>query len=197
LIFPITIVYEASLDTTSHNLLPFELIIHFVFALPAIAGVYIGRFVFKKTTKTATMHQPLEQRLNYQADFRVKYRFFAVEEGGRKTLPYQGYRPAFWYNNDQSHIPTRTFIIWPEFEDQQGNVIRENSQPVRSSGTARMWIITPQMRAYHRDKIRPGLNGYLMEGSRKVAECEVLEIVGLNTNPIHRSELKNSNLAHR
>ena len=100
LIFPITIVYEASLDTTSHNLLPFELIVHFVFALPAIAGVYIGRFVFKKTTKTATMHQPLEQRLNYQADFRVKYRFFAVEEGGRKTLPYQGYRPAFWYNND-------------------------------------------------------------------------------------------------
>jgi hypothetical protein len=51
LIFPLTIVYEASVDITSHNLLPFELIIHFVYALPAIAGVYVGRFLFGRMKK--------------------------------------------------------------------------------------------------------------------------------------------------
>ena len=51
LIFPLAVVFEVSIDVTSHNLLPFELIIHFVYALPAIAGAYLGRFLFGRMKK--------------------------------------------------------------------------------------------------------------------------------------------------
>jgi hypothetical protein len=75
-------------------------------------------------------------------------------------------------------------MIWPEFENEKGQVILENDCPVSIGGTARMWVIVPPRRAYHRDKIKPGLIGYFMEGARSVAECEVIEIIGLCSNPL-------------
>ena len=45
LIFPVTAFYEASVYRGSHNLIPFELIIYCLFSFPAIAGVYLGKFV--------------------------------------------------------------------------------------------------------------------------------------------------------
>jgi len=50
-IFPLTSVAEGTIYKGSHNLIPFEFIIYFVFALPAIIGVYVGKFVLSKTTK--------------------------------------------------------------------------------------------------------------------------------------------------
>jgi hypothetical protein len=90
---------------------------------------------------------------------------------------------TFWYDYE-NHVPISIFMIWPEFEDEQGNLIMEDDKPVPSSGTARMWIIIPKMREYHRNKIQVGLKGYFMEGPRKVAGCEVIELLGLNTNPV-------------
>ncbi|RAT97338.1 hypothetical protein [Brevibacillus sp. Leaf182] len=55
----------------------------------------------------------------HPADFRVKYRFYSENEGGRKVTPFQGL----------------------------------------------------------------GVLGYFMEGARKVAVVEVIEIVGLHSNP--------------
>jgi hypothetical protein len=52
LIIPIASFYEIAVDLSSHNLLPFELIIYFVFALPPTIGVYLGRFVFERMKKT-------------------------------------------------------------------------------------------------------------------------------------------------
>jgi hypothetical protein len=75
-------------------------------------------------------------------------------------------------------------MIWPEFEDSDGNVIVNNDFSVPPSGVARMWIIMPQRRYYHRDKIKTGVIGYFMEGLRKVAECEVVGILGMRTNPV-------------
>jgi hypothetical protein len=46
-----------------------------------------------------------------------------------------------------------------------------------------MWIIVPERRPYHYDKIKVGLKGYFMEGTHKVAECEVVEILSLKSNP--------------
>jgi hypothetical protein len=43
------------------------------------------------------MHQPYEEKLKHKADFRVKYCFYTEQEGGRKSLPYQGYRSDFGY----------------------------------------------------------------------------------------------------
>lgn len=45
---PIASFYEASVYKGSHNLIPLELIIYFLFSVPAIAGVYIGRYIAKR-----------------------------------------------------------------------------------------------------------------------------------------------------
>ena len=43
LIFPLTSVIEAAVYPGSHNLIPFEFIVFFVWALPSIAAVYVGK----------------------------------------------------------------------------------------------------------------------------------------------------------
>jgi len=121
--------------------------------------------------------------LGHLADFRVRYRFYTKEEGGRSSPPYQGYRSDFWYD-DGSNAANHLFVIWPEFENADGEVILQNDCSVPVSGIARMWIIFPENRPYHYEWIKPGLTGYFMEGLRKLAECEVVEIVGLLNNPI-------------
>jgi len=125
------------------------------------------------------MHTPYEYIRARKEDFKVTYRFYTKEEGGRQTIPFQGYRSDFWYDNPEHH-DGQIFMIWPEFEDENGNVITDNSNPVSISGTARMWLLDPQMQEYHKNKIKPGLRGYFMEGSRRVAECDVIQIVGLS-----------------
>lgn len=128
------------------------------------------------------MHKSYSERLKHPADFRVKYRFYSEEEGGRRSTPFQGYRSDFWYPYE-NHVPNSQYMIWPEFEDEAGKVINENDKSVSSNGTARMWIVMPKMREYHRDKIIVGIKGYFMEGPKRVADCEVIEIIGLNVNP--------------
>ncbi|HVI44247.1 MAG TPA: hypothetical protein VM802_05240 [Chitinophaga sp.] len=127
------------------------------------------------------MYKPIEKRLRHLHDFTVRYRFYSKDEGGRAYPPYQGYRSDFWYD---AAGPGQLFMIWPEFEDTAGEVIIENDHTVPETGTARMWIIIPERRPMHYDNIRMGLKGYFMEGARRVAECEVIEIVGLKDNPV-------------
>lgn len=129
------------------------------------------------------MHVPYEKNLKHPADFRVKYHIYSSEEGGRKTPLFQGYRSDFWYEHPEHSGTNQLFMIWPEFEDDKGDVILYNDKPVPANGTARMWIFVPERRIYHRGKIHVGLKGYFMEGPTRVAECEVIEILGLNTNP--------------
>jgi len=129
------------------------------------------------------MHNPYEIKLGHPADFRVRYRFYTKEEGGRSSPPYQGYRSDFWYYHGNSS-ENQLFMIWPEFENADGEVILQNDCSVPGSGIARMWVIVPESRPCHYEKIKPGLTGYFMEGLRKLADCEVIEAVGLLTNPI-------------
>jgi hypothetical protein len=51
LVFPITAVIEAIIYPGSHNLIPFEFAIHFVFALPPVLAIAIGRFAYKQVIK--------------------------------------------------------------------------------------------------------------------------------------------------
>lgn len=51
LIFPLTTIIEMIVYKGSHNLFPFELAIHFLFALPAIIGLYLGQFIFYKYSR--------------------------------------------------------------------------------------------------------------------------------------------------
>jgi hypothetical protein len=129
------------------------------------------------------MHEPYEKKLGHPADFRVKYSFRSKEEGGRQQLPYQGIRSDFWYYHESQPNPNSIYMIWPEFEDESGNVIKDDKIAVPKSGTALMWIISYDMRRYHQDKIKVGTKGFFREGEKTTADCEVIEIIGLNTNP--------------
>jgi hypothetical protein len=75
------------------------------------------------------------------------------------------------------------FMIRPEFENERGEIILEDNKSVATEGTPRMWLMVPQRRVYHFDKIRIGLKVYFLEGPYKVAECEIIEIIGLQSNP--------------
>jgi len=129
------------------------------------------------------MHQPYDSKFGFQSDFKVRYRFYGEQEGGRKSLPFQGYRSDFWYFHKEQPNPNSIYMIWPEFEDENGNVITQSDNPISGTGVARMWIINPATRPFHRDKITVGLKSYFMEGSRRVAECEVIELGDLKINP--------------
>lgn len=123
------------------------------------------------------MHKSYEEIFNRKPDFRVSYRIYTQEERGRYALPYQGIRWNFWYSHPE-HIEG-VFMIYPEFEDLEGNVITELNLPVPEKGTARMWILNQDFINYHKEKIKIGTQGYFMEGARKVGECEVIELINI------------------
>ncbi|NGZ76628.1 hypothetical protein [Saccharibacillus alkalitolerans] len=128
------------------------------------------------------MWTPYEARRGHPHDFRVRYRFYTEEEGGRRSLPYQGYRSDFAYDGDDIS-QTGIYAIHPEFEDADGEVWRDDEGPVSREGTARMWILFPAMRReVHAKRIAVGIKGFFMEGSRRVGEMEAIEICGLAEN---------------
>lgn len=121
--------------------------------------------------------KPYSERAKRRShDFEVRYRFFSAEEGGRQTgLPHQGYRCDFTYDGDDRD-ENGAWMIWPEFEDAQKNVILEENRSVPAEGTARMRIVSEEMRGHHLARLKIGSKGYLVEGSRRVAVCEVIAI---------------------
>ncbi|UOR05929.1 hypothetical protein MUN82_02230 [Hymenobacter aerilatus] len=114
----------------------------------------------------------------YLPDFKVTYRFYTQEEGGRYSPPHQHIRWDFRY--DDPAISTGHFMIWPEFVKPTGEVLPAG--PVPLHGIADMYIINRDMRAFHYQHIRVGVRGYFMEGKR-IAVCEVIEILGLHESP--------------
>ncbi len=117
---------------------------------------------------------------NHPQDFDVKYRLYTQNEGGRK-ITFQGLRCDFLYEGDD--VSDGIYCIHPEFEDDKNNIIEDLSIPIPITGTARMWIVFPEMRErIHRNRIKIGIKGYMMEGSRKIGEVEVIRIVGLHSN---------------
>jgi hypothetical protein len=47
-IFPITAIIEATYYPGSHNLIPFEFIIYFLYATPAVIAAFLGKWLFKR-----------------------------------------------------------------------------------------------------------------------------------------------------
>lgn len=125
---------------------------------------------------------PYEKVRNHPPDFRIKYRLYSEAEGGRKNSVFQGLRCDFAYGEDDIK-ETGIFAIHPEFEDDFGNIVLNRSIPVPKEGTAKMWILFSEMRReVHFNRIKVGVIGYFMEGSKKIGQVEVIEILGLNTN---------------
>lgn len=52
LIFPLTTMYEATVYRGSHNLLPFEFLIFAFYALPSLAGAYLGKWLSVRAEKS-------------------------------------------------------------------------------------------------------------------------------------------------
>jgi len=51
LVFPVTAFIEILIYRGSHNLIPFELLIYFLYALPCIIAVYIGKYISQQRAK--------------------------------------------------------------------------------------------------------------------------------------------------
>jgi len=118
------------------------------------------------------------ERSGRQADFRVRYRFLTEAEGGRHSLPFQHIRSDFLYEGDD---PTTdgVWCIWPEFLGPAGHVIPEDER-VPAEGLADMFILNDDLRPEHRLRIRAGTKGFFVEGARRTAACEVVEVLSLN-----------------
>ena len=106
-------------------------------------------------------------------DFKVKYKFRSYEKGGRRNPAHQGIRSDFWYHH-ADNPEDGLFMILPLFEDENGNLI--DSGPVLQEGVARMKIISEEMISYHILRLKIGTKGYFMEGIRRTADCEVIEL---------------------
>lgn len=75
------------------------------------------------------------------------------------------------------------YAIHPEFENAEGGVQLDSEASVREKGTARMWVLFPAMRReVHARRITVGTKGFFMEGPRRVAAVEVIEVNGLSEN---------------
>ncbi|WP_159473688.1 hypothetical protein [Dyadobacter sp. 3J3] len=125
-------------------------------------------------------HKSYQEFMHREPDFRVTYRFYTLQEGGRWSPVYQGYKPNFWYFHEDNHKGLQ-FMIWPEFENEKGDIIMENNIPVPLDGTAKMWIISPDFIDYHKGKIIIGTKGFFKEGARNIAECEVIELLNIKS----------------
>ena len=86
-------------------------------------------------------------------------------------------RSDFLYDGDDL-AEDGIWCIYPEFEDRSGKIIGPDD-PIEEEGTATMWILFQENREYHRSRLARGSRGYLVVGSRRVAEVEVLELLAL------------------
>ena len=113
-----------------------------------------------------------EERGN-EPDFEIEYSW--VSEVQR---PFQHMRSDFRYPetfNDEG-----IWMIWPEFIDNDGNVIL-NFETLPESGRATMWILVREEKylKMHRERLKVGLVGELVVGSRVLARAKVTKILGL------------------
>ena len=120
-----------------------------------------------------------KQNVNHNQDFNVDYRLYSQSEGGRKVT-FQHLRCDFLYDGDDPEVDG-LYMIYPEFLDESGNPIKTDVI-VPLEGRASMWIVVDEMRTIHKERITVGTKGYFMEGSRRIGEVTVTEIVDINKN---------------
>jgi hypothetical protein len=118
---------------------------------------------------------PYTEQFGRLPDFRVTYRLFTAEEGGRKMPAYQGIRWDFRYEDKSIH--TGIWMIWPEFLGLDGEVLPPGQIP--DLGQANMFCVNKDSHTFHRQHIQPGVRGYFVEGARRMGVCEVVEVLGL------------------
>ena len=121
------------------------------------------------------MHSPYKGAQNRQPDFIVEYEIDLCDEM-KNAKPHQGMRTDFLYHDDDPQVDG-IYMIWPELLDENGQVIEDTtpgSAPLY--GTANMWILSEEMREFHRKRIKVGTKGYWVRGSYRVANVTVIKL---------------------
>ena len=120
-----------------------------------------------------TIHEKYEEKLKRTHDFLVHYTLIANQDEYTAVLR-QGMRSDFCYEEDADVGPVH--MIWPEFENSDGEIITNKDAFIEAEGTARMWIMLEETRSYHKKRIEVGTKGFLVFGSHKIAGVEVTEL---------------------
>ncbi len=108
-------------------------------------------------------------------DFEGLVRVLTEREGGRHTPPLNGIRwdlRYFFQGEDQLSM------VWPEFLDEAGDPIPPD-RPLSGLLRARFFIITDEMRGFHRLHARPGVGFFCVEGPKVCAAGMVTRVTGL------------------
>ncbi len=115
-------------------------------------------------------------------DFRVRYKWLGQVGQRRPQKLFQHIRSDFCYAEfDAGQQFDNYFMIHPEFESAVGKPLSED-EDVPPTGTAGMWIVVKKMRDFHRERINVGVKGFMMAGSDRLAEVEVIEVVSLSND---------------
>jgi hypothetical protein len=123
-----------------------------------------------------TQYLSYEKRFNRKCDFVVEYKFIANQSDYQVKLS-QGMRSDFSYAEDDEEMPV--YMIWPEFENDSGEIIEDKEAVILNHGRARMWVMLDEQRQMHKERLTLGQEGYLVAGSHKIAKVKVIDLVSL------------------
>lgn len=112
-----------------------------------------------------------------QADFRIIYSWLPQDEYELPQAPFQHMRSDFLYCGDDPE-KEGIWCVYPEFENEKGEMLDEDAT-VPETGQATMWILSDELRDYHRNRLVLGSKGFLVTGSRKIASVKVVELLAL------------------
>lgn len=105
---------------------------------------------------------------NRKPDFRVKYKWVKQSQN-----LFQHMRSDFRYADDE----TQNYMIYPEFETLD-NQIASIEAKIANEGTATMWILAEETKEkLHKGKIKVGTKGYMVSGSKILANVTVIEVL--------------------
>ena len=127
------------------------------------------------------IHTPYTETTGKKPDFEVEY-IFDIDPALEGIKPSQGMRCDFLYEGDDPETDG-IYMIWPEFIDEDGNVIVDKCAVIPLSGRAAMWIGDNEARKkIHQKRIKIGTKGYWVIGSKRLAKVKVTKVLGLHEN---------------
>ncbi len=84
----------------------------------------------------------------------------------RSDFSYEG------YENEENY-----FCIHPVFLNEDGAVIMDMDTEIPPTGKAQMWaLMQERIDEIHRYRAKPGVVGYFMDGSKRIAKAIITEV---------------------
>ncbi len=122
----------------------------------------------ENSSSSERWYKPYSELLGRQPDFEVAYKYIS-----KTQAPFIGMKSNFKYKDDDFN---QLWIIYPEFLDENGDVIIDRALTPASQGRASMWIFNDDNKAIHKSKIVIGTNAYWTFGPYILAEVLVTKV---------------------